>query len=225
MTRRRGAEGRGTRTDVIVSRAICAARRTLPSDGSRGNTAGWLPRQSTDRGGKRVTADGRMFLPDGEHFLFMAGATFSGYKDVDAVFVGCADDSGSRRNSSCRRMRTRLTQSRGFLFFVLTEIRRAAGATFGCSESLTLKGEPVDLLSDDSLCPSSEEGCVCGFERWFAVGARRWARSGGILAERRWFDRSGKGLRSAGSSPEFMGMWRSRRMTWPWLRTTLICRA
>jgi lipid-binding SYLF domain-containing protein len=29
---------------------------------------------------------------------------------------------------------------------------------------------------------SSEESCVCGFERWFAVGARRWARSGGIFA-------------------------------------------
>ena len=92
-------------------------------------------------------------------------------------------------------------------------------------ESLTLKGEPVDLLSEILYVRQVKKVA-------FAVSndGLLLAQGGGPGVVGYWRNHNGltevaKDCGVLDQVREFMGMWRSRRMTWPWLRTTLICRA
>jgi hypothetical protein len=155
----------------------------------RVTAAGGTPQAVTQPDPSRRETSHRwpMFLPDGKHFLFMA-ATFSGYKDVDAVFVGSLDSKQTKFIVAADA--NPAYAEPGFLLYYRD--KKLLAQPFD-AQSLTLKGEPVDLLSEIQYVRQVKKVA-------FAVSndGLLLAQGGGPgvvgYSQAKWFDRSGKEL-------------------------------
>ena len=177
-----GRGGTWNKNDVIVF-APYARQGGL----YRVTAAGGTPQVVTQTDPSRRETSHRwpMFLPDGEHFLFMA-ATFSGYKDVDAVFVGSLDSNKTKFIVPADA--NPAYAEPGFLLYYRDKTLLAQPFD---AHSLTLKGEPVDLLSEILYVRQVKKVA-------FAVSndGLLLAQGGGPgvvgYSQPKWFDRSGK---------------------------------
>ena len=189
-----GRGGTWNKNDVIVFAPYARQGGLYRVTAAGGTPQGRYP-DGPHRGGKRVTRDGRCSCQTGNTFCSWLGQLFRDTRTWTQFLWDPLDSKQTKFIVPAERLR--LTQSLGFLLYVHTEIRRCLAQPFDAQEP-HIEGRTGGSTFGDSLCPSSEEGCVCGFERWFAVGARRWAWSGGIFPQPQWFDRSGKELGSTG---------------------------
>jgi eukaryotic-like serine/threonine-protein kinase len=157
---------------------------------SRVSASGGTPQPLTqvDRARGETSHRWPMFLPDGNHFLFMA-ANFSGQKDVDAIFVGSLDSKEKKLivNSDANAAYA----APGYLLYYRDKTLLAQPFDL---KGLTLKGEPADLFSGIQFTRQVKKVA-------FAVssGGVLLAQSGGStraigLSQPKWFDRSGKEL-------------------------------
>jgi eukaryotic-like serine/threonine-protein kinase len=155
----------------------------------RVTAAGGTPQAVTQPDPSRRETSHRwpMFLPDGKQFLFMA-ATFSGYKDVGAIFVGSLD---SKKTEFIVAADANAAYAEpGFLLYYRDKTLLAQPFD---AQSLTLKGEPVDLLSEIQYVRQVKKVA-------FAVSndGLLLAQGGGPgvvgYSQAKWFDRSGKEL-------------------------------
>jgi Tol biopolymer transport system component len=155
----------------------------------RVTAAGGTPQMITQPDPSRRETSHRwpMFLPDGKHFLFMA-ATFSGFKDVDAVFVGSLDSKQTKFIVAADA--NPAYAEPGFLIYYRD--KKLLAQPFD-AQSLTLKREPVDLLSEIQYVRQVKKVA-------FAVSndGLLLVQEGGPgvvgYSQPKWFDRSGKGL-------------------------------
>ena len=155
----------------------------------RVTAAGGTPQALTQPDASRRETSHRwpMFLPDGKQFLFMA-ATFSGYKDVDAIFVGSLDSKQTKFIVAADA--NAAYAEPGFLLYYRDKTLLAQPFD---TQNLTLKGEPVDLLSDIQYVRQVKKVA-------FAVSndGLLLAQGGGPgvvgYSQAKWFDRSGKEL-------------------------------
>jgi serine/threonine protein kinase len=132
-----------------------------------------------------------VFLPDGNHFLFMA-ATFSGFKDVDAIFAGSLDSKGTKFIVAADA--NAAYADPGFLLFYRD--KTLFSQPFD-AKSLELKGEPADVFSAIQYVRQVKRVT-------FSVSndGALLAQGGGAgvvgLSQAKWFDRSGKELGALG---------------------------
>jgi eukaryotic-like serine/threonine-protein kinase len=155
----------------------------------RVTAAGGTPQAVTQPDPSRRETSHRwpMFLPDGKQFLFMA-ATFSGDKDVDAIFVGSLDSKQTKFIVAADA--NAAYAEPGFLLYYRDKTLLAQPFD---AQNLTLKGEPVDLLSEIQYVRQVKKIA-------FAVSnaGLLLAQGGGPgvvgYSQAKWFDRSGKEL-------------------------------
>jgi eukaryotic-like serine/threonine-protein kinase len=155
----------------------------------RVTAAGGTPQAVTQTDSSRRETSHRwpMFLPDEKHFLFMA-ATFSGYKDVDAVFAGSLDSKQTKFIVAADA--NPAYAEPGFLLYYRDKTLLAQPFD---AQSLTLEGEPVDLFSEIQYVRQVKKVA-------FAVSndGLLLAQAGGPgvvgYSQPKWFDRDGKEL-------------------------------
>jgi tRNA A-37 threonylcarbamoyl transferase component Bud32/dipeptidyl aminopeptidase/acylaminoacyl peptidase len=130
-----------------------------------------------------------MFLPDGKHFLYLAG-NVSGQTDADAIFVGSLESSDTRFLTKATG--NPVYAAPGYLLFCREKTLFAQ--KFDANE-LKLSGEPVPLLKDVSSLPrilrndySASNGDLLVAQRGNDV----------LLSRLVWRDREGKETGSAG---------------------------
>ena len=128
-----------------------------------------------------------VFLPDGKHFLFMA-ATFSGMKDVDAIFVGSLDSQETKFIVSADANAAYVAP--GYLLYYRDKTLLAQ--PFDIS-GFSLKGHASDLYSDVRFVRQVKRVVFAASNDGVLL-----AQGGGTTAlsfsEPKWFDRSGREL-------------------------------
>jgi len=125
------------------------------------------------------------FLPDGRHFLYMAGAHSAGTKsESNAVFIGALD---SNEKTLLMQVRSNVVYASGFLLFIRERILLAQRFDAG---SRRLVGEAFPVAEGVQFDPGYFRGTFAASEDGvllYALG------SAGSLATRlTWLDRSGK---------------------------------
>jgi Tol biopolymer transport system component/tRNA A-37 threonylcarbamoyl transferase component Bud32 len=179
-----GRGGTWNKDDVIVfspNARMGGLMRVLASGGT--------PQPATEVDAARGETSHRwpVFLPDGNHFLFMA-ANFSGYKDVDAIFVGSLD--AKEKKLIVKADANAAYAAPGYLVYYRDKTLLAQPFD---ANSLTLKGEPADIFSGIQFTRQVKKVA-------FAVSndGVLLAQSGGAgsigLSQPKWFDRTGKVL-------------------------------
>jgi eukaryotic-like serine/threonine-protein kinase len=128
-----------------------------------------------------------MFLPDGSHFLFMA-ATFSGRKDVDAIFVGSLDS--KEKKLIVYADANAAYAPPGYLLYYRDKTLLAQPFDV---KSLALKGEPADLFPGIQFARQVKKVAFS-----VSSGGLLLVQTGGQgaigLSQPKWFDRNGKEL-------------------------------
>ena len=151
--------------------------------------SGGTPQPATEVDAARGETSHRwpVFLPDGNHFLFMA-ANFSGFKDVDAIFVGSLDS--KEKKLIVKADANAAYAAPGYLVYYRDKTLLAQPFD---ANSMALKGEPADIFSGIQYTRQVKKVA-------FAVSGDGvlLAQSGGAgavgLSQPKWFDRTGKEL-------------------------------
>src|SRR5262249_15240008 len=151
--------------------------------------SGGTPQPATEVDAARGETSHRwpVFLPDGNHFLFMA-ANFSGFKDVDAIFVGSLD--AKEKKLIVNAEANAAYAAPGYLVYYRDKTLLAQPFD---ANSLTLRGEPTDIFTGIQFTRQVKKVA-------FAVSndGILLAQSGGAgtigLSQPKWFDRTGKVL-------------------------------
>jgi len=128
-----------------------------------------------------------VFLPDGNHFLFMA-ATFSGMKDVDAIFVGSLD-SGETKFIVAADANAAYAAP-GYLLYYRDKTLLAQPFDI---KNLSLKGQATDLFPEVRFVRQVKRVVFAASHDGVLL-----AQGGGgtalAFSEPKWYDRSGKEL-------------------------------
>ena len=129
------------------------------------------------------------FLPDGNHYLFLA-ANFSGHPEVNAIFLGSLDS--SQRRLIVQSSANVAYAAPGYLLFYRDRVLTAQSFDL---QRLALAGEPVTLLNDVRFLPQVDRAvfAVAGSGLLVWQSSTRTANT-----ELVWFDRSGKQRGSVG---------------------------
>jgi len=128
-----------------------------------------------------------VFLPDGNHFLYMA-ATFSGIKEVDSIFVGSLD-------SDQRKFITAADANAGYAepgYLIFYRNNTSLAQAFDLRQ-LALKGEPTDLLSGMQFIRQVKRVPFAVSDDGLLLAQ---AGDPGMvgLSQPKWFDRTGREL-------------------------------
>jgi eukaryotic-like serine/threonine-protein kinase len=156
---------------------------------SRVSASGGIPHGVTQIDKSRGETSHRwpIFLPDGRHFLFLA-ASFSGYKDVDAIFAGSLDSKEKKLIVAAEA--NAAYAAPGYLLYYRDKTLLAQAFD---AKSLTLKGEPTDFMTGIQYARQVKKVA-------FSVsnGGVLLLQTGGPgaigFSQPKWFDRSGKEL-------------------------------
>ena len=127
------------------------------------------------------------FLPDGRHFLYMAGSHSSGTKSgANAVFVADLD---SKEKTLLLQARSNVVYASGYLLYMRERILLAQRFDAG---SRRLVGEPIPVADDVKYDLPTFRGAFAASETGTLLYAL--ASGGGNKSRLLWMDRSGKRL-------------------------------
>jgi len=151
--------------------------------------AGGAPKPATtlDTSRGETTHRWATFLPDGRHFLYMAGAHSAGTKsESNAIYMGALDSS---EKTLVLQARSNVAYASGYLLYVRDRILLAQ--RFDPS-SRRLVGEAVPVTDGVQYDPAFFRGVFAASENGvlvYALGA-----SGAVATRLTWMDRTGKAL-------------------------------
>jgi tRNA A-37 threonylcarbamoyl transferase component Bud32/WD40 repeat protein len=124
------------------------------------------------------------FLPDGRHFLYMAGSHGAGTKsESNAIFLSALE---SKDKALLMQARSNVVFASGFLLFIRDGILMAQRFDAGKAR---LSGDPLPVAEGVQYEPAYFRGAFAASENGvvlYAVGL------GGVKTQLRWFDRTGK---------------------------------
>ncbi len=151
-----------------VSASGGAATPVTSLDGSRGET----------------THRWATFLPDGRHFLYMAGTHAGGTKsEANAVYAGSLD---SKDRTLVLQARSNVTYASGNLLYLRERVLLAQPFD---ARRLRLTGDPVPVAENVVYDPSFFRGALSASENGVLVYA---SGGSGRLTHLVWYDRAGK---------------------------------
>jgi dipeptidyl aminopeptidase/acylaminoacyl peptidase len=166
------------------------------------SAAGGAPKPATtlDTSRGETTHRWASFLPDGRHFLYMAGAHSAGTKsESNAIYIGALDSS---EKTLLLQARSNVLYASGYLLYVRERILLAQ--RFDPS-SRRLVGEAVPIADGLLYDPSYFRGVFAASENGvlvYALGA-----SGAVATRLTWMDRAGKPLGEPFGEPaEYSGL-------------------
>ena len=151
--------------------------------------AGGAPKPATtlDTSRGETTHRWATFLPDGRHFLYMAGAHSAGTKsESNAIYVGALD---SNEKTLLLQARSNVVYASGYLLYVREHILLAQRFDAG---SRKLVGEAVPVADGLQYDPSFFRGVFAASENGilvYALGA-----TGSVATRLTWMDRAGKAV-------------------------------
>ncbi len=126
------------------------------------------------------------FLPDGRHFLYLAGSHGTGTKsESNAVFVGALD---TKERTLLLQARSNVIYASGYLLYIRESILLAQRFDPG---SLRLSGDPIPIAEGVQYDPSFFRGVFAASDNGLLLYATGAAAT---KARLRWFDRAGKPL-------------------------------
>ncbi len=164
--------------------------------------AGGTPKPATTLDGARVETTHRWatFLPDGRHFLYMAGAHSAGTKsDSNAIYLGALD---SNEKTLLLQARSNVVYASGYLLYVRERILLAQRFDPGARR---LVGEAVPVAEGVQYDPAFFRGVFAASEDGvlvYALGA-----AGSAATRLTWMDRAGKPLgEPLGEPAEYQGL-------------------
>ena len=148
-----------------------------------------VPLTKLDAGRLETSHRWPVFLPDGNHFLYLA-ANFSGHPETNAIFVGSLD-------SEPRRMIVEASANAAYAVpgYLLFYHDKALMAQPFDVQRFTLTGEPTTIVSDVQFLPQVDRAAFAVSDSGLLVSQGVSYATGSQLA---WFDRSGKPLGTAG---------------------------
>jgi len=149
--------------------------RVLPSGGAP------VPITKIDES-KHTSHRWPFFLPDGQHFLYLAINHQSPQDDSDAIYYGSVD---ATENRYVLRAFTNASYASGFLLYLRNTQLEAQ--TFD-ARSGTLEGEPQPVASGVAEDNSTWRGVFTVSEG----GILAYSRGGRVQSRLAWFDRSGR---------------------------------
>ena len=168
----------------------------------RVSAAGGAPKPATtlDTSRGETTHRWASFLPDGRHFLYMAGAHSAGTKsESNAIYIGALDSS---EKTLLLQARSNVLYASGYLLYVRERILLAQ--RFDPS-SRRLVGEAVPIADGLLYDPAYFRGVFAASENGvlgYALGA-----SGAVATRLTWMDRAGKPLGEPFGEPaEYSGL-------------------
>jgi len=136
-----------------------------------------------------------MFLPDGTHYLFMAG-NFAGQKGVDAIFVGSLDS--NEKQFVVEASANAAYAAPGYLLFYRDKNLLAQPFDY---KRFAVTGEPTTILTDIQYQPQVKRAVFGASENGLLAAQ---SGSGVALSRLVWFDRKGKELGALGE-PDVYG--------------------
>jgi len=164
--------------------------------------AGGAPKPATTLDAARVETTHRWatFLPDGRHFLYMAGAHSAGTKsDSNAIYVGALD---SNEKTLLLQARSNVVYASGYLLYVRERILLAQRFD---PAARRLVGEAVPVAEGVQYDPAYFRGVFAASENGvlvYALGAM-----GSAATRLTWMDRAGKPLgEPLGEPAEYQGL-------------------
>jgi Tol biopolymer transport system component len=124
------------------------------------------------------------FLPDGKHFLYMAGSHGQGTKsESNAIYVGTL---GSKEKTLLLQARSNVVYASGYLLYVRERVLLAQRFDAG---SRRFTGDPIQLAKGVSYDTGFFRGVFSVSENGLLVHG---AGAGDTKSRLRWFDRAGK---------------------------------
>ena len=164
--------------------------------------AGGAPKPATTLDATRSESTHRwaQFLPDGRHFLYMAGSHSAGTKsDSNAIYLGALD---SNEKTLLFQARSNVLYASGYLLYMREHILLAQ--RFDPS-ARRLTGEAVPVAEAVQYDPAYFRGVFSASDDGILVYAA--GASGSALTRLSWIDRSGKPLGEPFGEPaEFAGL-------------------
>jgi eukaryotic-like serine/threonine-protein kinase len=135
------------------------------------------------------------FLPDGRHFLYVAGMT-SGHQESRSIYLGSLDGSPS----------VRLLQSDSNAIYVRDHLLFLRNRTLLAQpfdvRHFQLSGAPVPLARDIAYFEPFAQGSFSASESGLLV----YATESGVTSRLVWLDRQGKEIKSVDSSANYLGL-------------------
>ncbi|MGE5277433.1 MAG: protein kinase domain-containing protein [Acidobacteriota bacterium] len=192
---RNGRNGSWNRDDIILfSPDTTTGIFRVPAGGG---TA--VPETKLDASRRETTHRWAAFLPDGKHFLYMAGSHGVGTESQsNAIFVGAL---GSSERSLLLQARSNVVYASGHLLYMREKILVAQRFDAG---SRRLMGEPVPIADGVQYDAGFFRGSFAASDNGLLVYG---TGSSEVNSRLRWFDRSGKPLGEPfGESAQYLSL-------------------